>query len=60
MTVDDTKRVMCIRGPGKVSLKGKSRRKKPTKILDGVMIGIPDIIKDLHPTVHLSANYFFV
>ena len=29
-------------------------------LLDGVMIEIPDTIKDLHPGIHLSTDYFFV
>ena len=60
ITVDDAKRALHIYGPDKESLKGKSRRRKPDKIMDGIMIDIPDTIKDLHPNAHLSAGYLFV
>ena len=60
LTVDDTKRALHIYGLDRESLKGNSRRHKPSKIEDVIMIEIPDTIKDLHPKFHLSTDYFFV
>ena len=60
LTVDDAKRALHIYGPDVEALKGKQTRARASKIVDGQRIEIPDTIKDLHPHIHLSADYFFV
>ena len=42
------------------SLKGKTARKTPQVIEDITRVNIPDTLKDLHPHVNISADYFFV
>ena len=60
LTVDDVKRTLHIYGHDVESLKGKTTRKTPDQINDGVTIEIPPTIKDLHSQIHSSADYFFV
>ena len=60
ITVDDAKRALHIYGPDGESLKGKMTRRRPQRIGEAIMINIPDTIKELHPTISLSADYFFV
>ena len=60
LTVDDAKRALHIYGPDIESLKGKRTRAKASKIIDGQRVEIPNSIKDLHPHIHLSVDYFFV
>ena len=42
------------------SLKGKTVRRTPQAIEDIARVNIPDTLKDLHPHVNLSADFFFV
>ena len=58
--VDNAKRALHIYGPDVESLKGKKVRHSSMPIKDITMIDILDTIKDLHPHINLSADYFFV
>jgi hypothetical protein len=60
ITVEDGKRALHIYGPDVESLKGKTVRRTPEAIKDATLVDIPNTIKDLHPHVNLSADYFFV
>ena len=60
LTVDDAKRALHIYGPDVESLKGKTVRNTPNAIEDMTRVDIPETLKDLHPHVNLSADYFFV
>ena len=58
VTVDDAKRALHIYGPDVESLKGNSVRRSPLPINELDMVEIPNTLKDLHPTINLSADYF--
>ena len=60
LTVDDNKRTLYIYGPDIEGLKEKMTRGRSKKIEKSFMVSIPDTIKELHPRVDFSANYFFV
>ena len=51
---------MHIYGPDVESLKGKTVRSRPAPIEDMTRVNMPDTIKDLHPRINLSADFFFV
>ena len=58
LTVDDAKRALHIYGPDVESLKGKTTRRTPQAIEDIARVSISDTLKDLHPHVNLSADFF--
>ena len=60
LTVEDAKRALHIHGPDIDSLKGKKVRAKPETINEIIRVDVPDTIKDLHPHINLSVDYFFV
>ena len=60
LTTDDAKRALQIYGPEVATIKGKTTRSKPTNITHEKNISIPLTIQDSHPTVNLSADYFYV
>ena len=60
LTVDDAKRALHIYGPDVESLKGKTVRKTPKAIEDMTRVNTTETLKDLHPHVNLSVDYFFV
>ena len=60
VTVDDAKRALHIYGPDIEGLKGNSVRKRPLPITELATVDIPDTLKDFHPTINFSANYFFI
>ena len=58
ITVEDAKTALHIYGPDIEGLKGKKVRQKPDKITEITRVNIPDTIKDLHPNINLSADFF--
>ena len=58
LTVDDAKRALPIYGPDIEILKGKMTKVSPSKIVDVQRYEIPTTMKELHPKIHMSADYF--
>jgi hypothetical protein len=60
LTTDDAKRALQIYGPEVATIKGKTTRQSPVSITHKINIPIPLTIQDTHPTINLSADYFYV
>ena len=60
LTMDDAKRALHIYGVDVESLTGKTTRRTPEAIGDWTRVDVPATLKDLHPRINLSADYFFV
>ena len=60
VTVDDAKRSLYTYDPDIEGLKGNSVRKRLLPITELDTVDIPDTLKDLHPTINLSADYFLI